>query len=75
MTQAREHLAFYGTLKNLKGPELAAAVQEALEAVNLKAEIDVRAGAFSGGKPTPTNPQTSLSFLSLELSDTTIYEP
>ena len=30
---AREHLAFYGTLKNLKGPALAAAVREALEAV------------------------------------------
>ena len=32
---AREHLRFYGRLKNLRGGELAAAVDDALRAVNL----------------------------------------
>ncbi|KAJ1468862.1 P-loop containing nucleoside triphosphate hydrolase protein [Baffinella frigidus] len=61
---AREHLRFYGTLKNLKGPEV---IQmgvvdmyhcgtlknlkgpEALKSVNLLDVIDVKAGTFSGG--------------------------
>lgn len=32
---AREHLYFFGRLKNLKGRELAAAVDAALQSVNL----------------------------------------
>ncbi|KAJ1484399.1 P-loop containing nucleoside triphosphate hydrolase protein, partial [Baffinella frigidus] len=46
---AREHLHFYGTLKNLKGPKLREAIESALKSVNLMDVIDAKAGTFSGG--------------------------
>lgn len=48
---AREHLTFYGTLKNLKGDALLNAVEESLQGVNLheKGVADKVAGSYSGG--------------------------
>ncbi|KAK1257281.1 ABC transporter A family member 7 [Acorus gramineus] len=47
----REHLLFYGRLKNLKGVALENAVKESLKKVNLhdKEVADKLAGAYSGG--------------------------
>ncbi|XP_078428108.1 ABC transporter A family member 7-like [Wolffia australiana] len=47
----REHLLFYGRLKNLKGPELTQAVEESLKSVNLfyGGVGDKQAGKYSGG--------------------------
>ena len=45
----REHLAFYGRLKNLRGGELNAAIAECLREVNLLHVIDEEARTFSGG--------------------------
>jgi len=46
---AREHLLFYGRLKNIPTPELPAAIEKALAAVNLLLNIDQQAGTYSGG--------------------------
>merc|ERR1719352_1369137 len=46
---AREHLAFYGSLKNLKGRALARATTAGLKAVRLLDVIDSRVATFSGG--------------------------
>ncbi|XP_058181102.1 uncharacterized protein LOC131299530 [Rhododendron vialii] len=48
---AREHLLFYGRLKNLKGPALHRAVEESLRSVNLLngGVADKQAGKYSGG--------------------------
>lgn len=48
---AREHLLFYGRLKNLKGAELKAAVEAALRSVNLfnGGVADKQVQAYSGG--------------------------
>jgi len=46
---ARQHMLFYGRLKNLKGEELKQAVVSGLKQVNLLNVIDERAGTFSGG--------------------------
>lgn len=47
----REHLLFYGRLKNLKGADLIQAVEESLRSVNLfyGGVGDKRAGQYSGG--------------------------
>ncbi|KAL5724971.1 Phospholipid-transporting ATPase abca7 [Ranunculus cassubicifolius] len=47
----REHLLFYGRLKNLKGSALTKAVEESLKSVNLfhGGVGDKRAGKYSGG--------------------------
>ncbi|KAH7847272.1 hypothetical protein Vadar_024008 [Vaccinium darrowii] len=47
----REHLLFYGRLKNLKGPALNRAVEESLGSVNLLngGVADKQAGKYSGG--------------------------
>ncbi|CAA7409968.1 unnamed protein product [Spirodela intermedia] len=47
----REHLLFYGRLKNLKGPALKEAVEESLKSVNLfyGGVGDKQAGKYSGG--------------------------
>ncbi|XP_060204669.1 ABC transporter A family member 7-like isoform X1 [Lycium barbarum] len=47
----REHLLFYGRLKNLKGADLTQAVEESLKSVNLfhGGIADKRAGKYSGG--------------------------
>ncbi|XP_056686472.1 ABC transporter A family member 12 isoform X3 [Spinacia oleracea] len=47
----REHLYFYGRLKNLRGPVLKRAVEEALKDVNLfhGGVADKHAGKYSGG--------------------------
>ncbi|KAL3640607.1 Phospholipid-transporting ATPase abca7 [Castilleja foliolosa] len=47
----REHLLFYGRLKNLKGASLTQAVEESLKSVNLYhgGVADKRAGKYSGG--------------------------
>uniref|UniRef100_A0A1D1ZSY0 ABC transporter domain-containing protein n=1 Tax=Auxenochlorella protothecoides TaxID=3075 RepID=A0A1D1ZSY0_AUXPR len=46
---AREHLMFYGRLKNLGGEALTSAVAEGLASVNLTAVADDLAGSYSGG--------------------------
>lgn len=48
---AREHLLFYGRLKNLKGSALNQAVEESLKGVNLHSGgvADKEAGKYSGG--------------------------
>ncbi|KAL7161460.1 hypothetical protein ACSBR2_042010 [Camellia fascicularis] len=48
---AREHLLFYGRLKNLKGSALNLAVEESLKGVNLHSGgvADKEAGKYSGG--------------------------
>ncbi|XP_058226426.1 ABC transporter A family member 10-like isoform X2 [Rhododendron vialii] len=48
---AREHLLFYGRLKNLKGPALNQAVEESLSSVNLLngGVADKQVGKYSGG--------------------------
>ena len=46
---AREHLTFYGTLKNLTVAALKADIERCLKAVNLLGVIDQRASSFSGG--------------------------
>ncbi|CAD5325146.1 unnamed protein product [Arabidopsis thaliana] len=47
----REHLLFYGRLKNLKGSDLNQAIEESLKSVNLSREgvADKPAGKYSGG--------------------------
>ncbi|VFQ62764.1 unnamed protein product [Cuscuta campestris] len=47
----REHLLFYGRLKNLKGANLKRAVEESLQSVNLYhgGVADKQAGKYSGG--------------------------
>ncbi|KAF5734705.1 ABC transporter A family member 7 [Tripterygium wilfordii] len=47
----REHLLFYGRLKNLKGSELTQAVEESLKSVNLfhGGVADKHSGKYSGG--------------------------
>ncbi|OIS97179.1 PREDICTED: ABC transporter A family member 7-like isoform X2 [Nicotiana attenuata] len=47
----REHLLFYGRLKNLKGPDLTQAVEESLKSINLfhGGVADKQAGKYSGG--------------------------
>ncbi|XP_062026161.1 ABC transporter A family member 7-like [Rosa rugosa] len=47
----REHLLFYGRLKNLKGSALIEAVEESLKSVNLfyGGVADKQAGKYSGG--------------------------
>ncbi|KAL3528350.1 hypothetical protein ACH5RR_007672 [Cinchona calisaya] len=47
----REHLLFYGRLKNLKGAALTQAVEESLKSVNLfhRGVADKQAGKYSGG--------------------------
>ncbi|VVB04501.1 unnamed protein product [Arabis nemorensis] len=47
----REHLLFYGRLKNLKGSDLNQAVEESLKSVNLFRDgvADKPAGKYSGG--------------------------
>ncbi|WMV21471.1 hypothetical protein MTR67_014856 [Solanum verrucosum] len=47
----REHLLFYGRLKNLKGADLTQAVEESLKSVNLfhGGVADKKAGKYSGG--------------------------
>lgn len=45
----REHLLFYGRLKNLKGQELTQAVDDSLRSVNLFNVGNKRAGQYSGG--------------------------
>eukprot|EP00897_Mesotaenium_endlicherianum_P000653 jgi/Mesen1/10589/ME000085S09920 len=47
----REHLLFYGRLKNLKGAQLTQAVEDSLRSVNLASggAADKRAGQYSGG--------------------------
>lgn len=48
---AREHLLFYGRLKNLKGSALTQAVEESLKSVNLfnGGVADKQSGKYSGG--------------------------
>jgi len=46
---AKDHLLFYGRLKNLEGETLENAISEALGAVNLLGNIDDQASTFSGG--------------------------
>ena len=45
----REHLTFYGNLKNLDKEELSDAIEDALRNVDLLDVIDTPAGTFSGG--------------------------
>ena len=45
----REHLTFYGSLKNLKDVQLTEAIEAALRNVDLLDVIDEPAGTFSGG--------------------------
>eukprot|EP00245_Coleochaete_scutata_P004463 TRINITY_DN17100_c0_g1_i1.p1 TRINITY_DN17100_c0_g1~~TRINITY_DN17100_c0_g1_i1.p1 ORF type:complete len:988 (-),score=185.09 TRINITY_DN17100_c0_g1_i1:153-3116(-) len=45
----REHLLFYGRLKNLKGQALQDAVDKSLKGVDLYSVRDKRAGKYSGG--------------------------
>ena len=45
----REHLRFYGALKNLQGPALAQAVDQALGKVNLLGDGNKQVGKYSGG--------------------------
>jgi ABC-type multidrug transport system ATPase subunit len=45
----REHLSFYGALKNLSGQELTDAIHKVLSNVDLCDVIDIPAGTFSGG--------------------------
>lgn len=45
----REHLSFYGRLKNLSGKALTSAIHECLREVNLLHVIDEEARTFSGG--------------------------
>ena len=45
----REHLTFYGQLKNLHGTELEEEIKTSLKAVNLLDVINTRSGTFSGG--------------------------
>ncbi|KAM5570711.1 ABC transporter A family member 10-like [Rosa sericea] len=47
----REHLLFYGRLKNLKGSDLTKAVEDSLKSLNLfnGGVADKRAGQYSGG--------------------------
>lgn len=45
----REHLLFYGRLKNLKGAALTQAVDDSLTGLNLGAVGNKQAGAYSGG--------------------------
>ncbi|KAK7292225.1 hypothetical protein RIF29_08001 [Crotalaria pallida] len=47
----REHLLFYGRLKNLKGSALTQAVEESLKSLNIfhGGVADKRAGSYSGG--------------------------
>ncbi|PKA46814.1 ABC transporter A family member 8 [Apostasia shenzhenica] len=45
----KEHLLFYGRLKNLKGDVLKKAVVDSLQAVNLLEKADVQVGEYSGG--------------------------
>jgi ABC-type multidrug transport system ATPase subunit len=45
----REHLTFYGNLKNLNGEKLKYEIECALRSVNLLDEVDVPVGTFSGG--------------------------
>ncbi|MQM10036.1 hypothetical protein Taro_042925 [Colocasia esculenta] len=51
MLTGREHLLFYGRLKNLKGSALSQAVEESLKSVNLfyGGVGDKQAGKYSGG--------------------------
>lgn len=51
MLTPREHLLFYGRLKNLEGAELEAQVESGLKSVNLWSSgvADKRVGQFSGG--------------------------
>mmetsp|Transcript_12303 Transcript_12303/g.40386 ORF Transcript_12303/g.40386 Transcript_12303/m.40386 type:complete len:2003 (+) Transcript_12303:62-6070(+) len=46
---AREHLLFYGRLKNLRGAQLEEAIEEALRGVNLLAVANKKVMLFSGG--------------------------
>jgi len=46
---ARQHMLFYGRLKNLEGQQLKDAVVAGLSSVNLLNVIDERSGTFSGG--------------------------
>uniref|UniRef100_A0A7S4NY30 ABC transporter domain-containing protein n=1 Tax=Guillardia theta TaxID=55529 RepID=A0A7S4NY30_GUITH len=46
---AREHMTFYGRLKNLRGDDLKHAITYGLQQVNLLHVIDEKAGTFSGG--------------------------
>jgi ABC-type uncharacterized transport system YnjBCD ATPase subunit len=46
---AREHLLFYGRLKNLAGAALTSAVEAGLRSVNLASAADRPVGGFSGG--------------------------
>ncbi|KAM0933470.1 putative ABC-type sulfate transporter [Dioscorea sansibarensis] len=45
----REHLLFYGRLKNLHGNGLEEAVKESLRSVNLSDKADTLSGKYSGG--------------------------
>jgi ABC-type multidrug transport system ATPase subunit len=45
----RQHMAFYGRLKGLRGPALRTAAAEALAAAGLAAAADEPAGTLSGG--------------------------
>ncbi|KAH7657402.1 Sulfate-transporting ATPase protein [Dioscorea alata] len=45
----REHLLFYGRLKNLHGSELEEAVKESLQSVNLSDKANTLSGKYSGG--------------------------
>ncbi|KAJ1474047.1 P-loop containing nucleoside triphosphate hydrolase protein [Baffinella frigidus] len=46
---AREHMLFYGRLKNLSGSNLKQAVSDCLRQVNLLNVMDEKSGTFSGG--------------------------
>ena len=46
---AREHLLFYGRLKNIMEADLEAAIEASLRSVKLLGSIDDQAGTFSGG--------------------------
>eukprot|EP01118_Nematostelium_gracile_P008164 TRINITY_DN2698_c0_g1_i3.p1 TRINITY_DN2698_c0_g1~~TRINITY_DN2698_c0_g1_i3.p1 ORF type:complete len:600 (+),score=136.61 TRINITY_DN2698_c0_g1_i3:37-1800(+) len=46
---AKEHLKFYGTIKNLKGSKLKEEIARVLKGVNLYSVRNKRAGKFSGG--------------------------
>ena len=46
---AREHMQFYGKLKQLEGEELEQAIESGLRSVNLWAVADKQAGRYSGG--------------------------
>lgn len=45
----REHLNFYGRLRNLRGRALSQAVEDSLRSVNLLQDGDKQAGKYSGG--------------------------